>query len=211
MFKLVVISSPEECRNETEAMQLLASNAYVHAIHLRKPDWSLQKTHLFLSTLPDEVLRKVRLHNHFSLGKTYPIQGFHLNQRSPEPPSAPITNSRLKKELPLSASCHSLEEVALKLPQCDYVFLSPIFDSISKQGYSSCFNTETIHEGMDRHLIGPKTIALGGIDAEKIPLVKKWGFGGIAVLGSLWGKFATNPDLNLLEKQLKILVEACQR
>lgn len=201
MFKLVVISVPGSCRNEEEAFRRIIQHPEIKAIHLRKPEWSLDETADFLSKLPNEVLGKIRLHAHFELGKLFPIQGYHINHRWPQAP--PGSN--------ISASCHSLEEVARKLPVCSYVFLSPIFNSISKQGYMSNFQYCEIEEGRNIGLINNKTLALGGIDVPQLPIIKEWGFEGAAILGGLWKGFEENPDLDALEKRLLKLTEACRK
>ena len=91
----------------------------------------------------------------------------------------------------LSVSCHSLEELSAHKAKFDYLFLSPIFDSISKKGYSGRFTREELLEARDNGLIDKKIIALGGITAGNIPIIRELGFGGVAVLGSVW--FSPSP------------------
>ena len=57
-------------------------------------------------------------------------------------------------------SLHSLQELSEDLQGLDYAFLSPIFDSISKPGYTAAFDAEAL-----RHALSKATcpiIALGG-------------------------------------------------
>ena len=91
----------------------------------------------------------------------------------------------------LWVSCHSLEELSAHKAKFDYLFLSPIFDSISKKGYSGRFTREQLLEARDNGLIDKKIIALGGITAGNIPIIRELGFGGVAVLGSVW--FSPSP------------------
>ena len=70
--------------------------------------------------------------------------------------------------------------------QYDYLFLSPIFDSISKKGYRSAFSPEQLTKAGKEGVINERVIALGGITPEKKTAIKDWNFGGIAVLGFLW-------------------------
>lgn len=98
------------------------------------------------------------------------------------------------KVLSVSRSCHSFEEVEAALDGgCDYVFLSPVFDSISKPGYGSAFTPEQLQWARARGIINRRVVALGGIDAENIPVAALCGFGGVAVLGALWGDDSGNP------------------
>ncbi|MDD6553810.1 MAG: thiamine phosphate synthase [Prevotellaceae bacterium] len=89
-------------------------------------------------------------------------------------------------EFSISFSCHSLEEVAQYKNRCDYVFLSPIYDSISKQGYHSAFTRDDLLRARDKGIIDEKVIALGGVSEEKIPEIQRLGFGGYAMLGAVW-------------------------
>ena len=63
----------------------------------------------------------------------------------------------------------------------DYVFLSPVFDSISKQGYRAAFSMETLEQA--RGIIDEKVFALGGVTLDKITILEQLHFGGIAVYG----------------------------
>ncbi|GAA6529534.1 hypothetical protein LPYR103PRE_15070 [Segatella asaccharophila] len=73
----------------------------------------------------------------------------------------------------------------------DYVFLSPVFDSISKSGYCSAFPLSALKQAQEEGIIDRKVIALGGVTYDKLPLLESLSFGGGAMLGEIWGK----PDL----------------
>ena len=86
----------------------------------------------------------------------------------------------------MSKSCHSLEEVKEWKEKCDYVSLSPIFDSISKQGYHAAFSSTEIEEASRQGIIDKKVLALGGVTFNKIDDVLRMGFGGGMILGDAW-------------------------
>ena len=69
-----------------------------------------------------------------------------------------------------------------------YCFLSPIFDSISKEGYKANFDKLELKEFLakDRKT---KVIALGGLTEENYLEVLELGFDGGAFLGSVWNKY----------------------
>ena len=67
-----------------------------------------------------------------------------------------------------------------------YLSLSPIFDSISKQGYHSAFTAEDIAKAYEEGIIDHRVMALGGITFDKLQLVKQMGFGGAMILGDAW-------------------------
>jgi thiamine-phosphate pyrophosphorylase len=124
------------------------------------------------------------LHDHFPLAAKYRLKGVHLNSRNPE--------ANFKGEYwsscSISRSCHSLEEVVANKDSCNYLTLSPIFDSISKEGYKAGFPEEILTGAADKGIIGNKVVALGGISSSNIQSVKKLGFGGVAVLGTVWNR-----------------------
>ena len=91
------------------------------------------------------------------------------------------------------------------------MFLSPIFDSISKVGYSHAFTREQLLDAKSRHLINEEIIALGGIAQETIPLAAQYGFGGVAVLGSLWGNYLQNRDERALLQRFRNLQEITEK
>ena len=68
-------------------------------------------------------------------------------------------------------------------------FLSPIFDSITKEGYRGAFDYRLLEERLPR--IDKPVVALGGISADNIYSTFALGFAGAALMGGLWGKNAT--------------------
>ena len=100
----------------------------------------------------------------------------------------------------LSRSCHSFKEVIESIDntnpdspkgsksEFDYVFLSPIFDSISKKGYKHSFSNRDLEDAGNSGIINEKVIALGGIIPQFIPQLRAWNFGGAAFLGDVWNR-----------------------
>lgn len=188
-MKWIVVTSPSLVR-EGEALDT-AELSFLHrlfeagidALHLRKPFSLPEACRQLLQSLSAEERRKTVLHEHFFLAEEFSLKGLHLNGRNPLPPAA-FQGS-------LSRSCHSLRE----LLQCkehqvgghsfDYLFLSPIFDSISKSDYPSAYSEDALQEASRRGLIDEKVIALGGVESKHLPYLAALGFGGAAMLGAL--------------------------
>ena len=61
----------------------------------------------------------------------------------------------------VSRSLHSLAELRSS-SGLEYAFLSPIFDSISKQGYKAAFEEEKLRQALADNSV--PVIALGGLD-----------------------------------------------
>lgn len=89
-------------------------------------------------------------------------------------------------------SSHSLAELATCPTDRRYQFLSPIFDSISKQGYHAAFDIESdkgktqLRDAISKAAV--PVYALGGVTADKIPFLQSLGFSGAAFLGEVWNK-----------------------
>ena len=141
-------------------------------------DFQNKEMEMLLNQLPTACLGRIVLHDCFELNSRYPLRGIHLSSRHSEPPTGFCGG--------LSCSCHTLQEISERKQHFHYLFLSPIFDSISKKGYSSAFPTNVLEEAHRRHIIDQRVVALGGITLDKIATVRKLGFGGVALLGDIW-------------------------
>lgn len=143
-------------------------------VHLRKPAADREYITELLATLSPASRRSLCMHDHFDLAERYDVGGIQLNSRSPQPPST--WRGRV------SRSCHSLEEIERYGASVSYLTLSPIFDSLSKQGYRSSF----VPEELSRTLGGGRVVALGGVTPRDFPRLYRAGFGGGAMLGWMW-------------------------
>lgn len=176
-MKLIVVTLPGLFTGEAALLTRLFENG-LETLHLRKPSATDTDLRNLLRAIPRRYLPRIVLHDGFSLTKDFPLKGIHLNGRNPQPPAGYKGS--------VSRSCHSVEEVREWKPRCNYVFLSPIFDSISKKGYQSVFPEETLREAAREGVIDSKVMALGGVEYDRIPLLKTLGFGGAALLGDIW-------------------------
>lgn len=184
-MQLIVISSPCFLKVESEAIRCLFDEG-LQTFHLRKPDATPSSIQRLLETIPEKYHSGIVLHDAFSLITMYPVKGIHLNRRNPVVPDG-FSGT-------VSCSCHSTEEVKRCKERFDYVFLSPIFDSISKKGYRSCFSATDLSHARETGIIDKKVVALGGMDEHTLPLIRAFGFGGAAVLGTLWNQFEISSD-----------------
>lgn len=178
-MKLIIITSPVTMAGEVHIISELISSG-IFRVHFRRPAWSDDEARIFLSSLSDDCLPHIVLHDHHSLAHEFPIGGLHLNHRHPTPPSD-FSGS-------LSRSCHSFQEVIDHKDECDYLFLSPIFNSISKKGVYSAFSEQDLTNASKAGIIDSKVFALGGISQKKIECLREWSFGGVAILGDFWAR-----------------------
>ncbi len=174
---IIVITLPYFFDGEAEHIARLLQSG-IDLIHIRKPKASAEEIRRLLFEIPAEYRARLVLHDHFQLAEAYGLHGVHLNNRNPFPPQGWAGS--------VSRSCHTLEEVMEWKPRCDYVSLSPIFDSISKQGYRSAFSLEMLKEARLKGIVDSKVFALGGVTFSRIDGVLNMGFGGAMILGDAW-------------------------
>lgn len=174
-MKLIVLSSPLSAEalakaGITNEHQIINSMFEVglEFFHIHKPAFSKEETEKFIQQIDSKYHDRIAMHADFP--KFHSLEG--LIQYKPS----------------------SREQLA---------FVSPVFDSISKKGYKSEFSDQMnqftqLKPELIAEIKGKNIIALGGVDEDKIELVRKVGFKGAAVLGAIWN--SKNP----LDKFLRI-------
>ena len=177
-MKLAVITTPAFFGGEEELVRRLFDSG-LERLHLRKPGATREELARFLDSLRASDRARIVLHDHFRLCLRYGCAGVHLNSRNPSLPAE-------LEGVSVSRSCHSLEELGTWKENCNYLFLSPIYDSISKEGYGSAFPREELEKARESGLLDSRVYALGGVSLEHIDELRGLGFGGVAVLGALW-------------------------
>ena len=177
MKKLIAITLPDFFPEEAERINSLICSG-LERLHLRKPHADRESIKVLLDNIAPANYSRIVLHDHFDLAGEFSLGGIHLNQRNPNP--------LLSFKGTVSRSCHYISELK-EHPDLDYLFLSPVFPSISKSGYGSGFPKEELMAAAKEGIINERIFALGGISAEMIPLLQEIPFGGVAVLGALWG------------------------
>ena len=185
MRDVIVITMPEMFPGEAELVNTLFANGMLR-LHLRKPGASEEEMAEWIGRIDLPFRQRIIVHDHHRLLKTMGLGGIHLNARNPEAPAWFSAERQKRRSVTLSRSCHSLEEIAQWKGVCDYLFLSPIFDSISKGGYTSAFTRETLLQAYHDGLFSKPVYALGGVSADNIRSIYDYGFAGAAVIGSLW-------------------------
>lgn len=156
-FKIIVITSPECVSDEAYRLTKLL-DAGLDALHIRKPMWKEEDIQRLVEGIPVEYRCRLAIHGNPKLAERLGCRVHGVNSRS----------------------CHSVDE--LSETECDYVFLSPVFDSISKSGYLSRFELSNLDLSTSKSPV----VALGGVMLSKVPEVRNAGFCGAAFLGQVW-------------------------
>lgn len=176
-LELVLISPPEMRPGEHEVLERLVKGG-LRRFHLRKPGAARTEVQEYLARLSPAALGRVVLHEYHDLAAEWPVAGVHFKER----------DRALGAAIPpgvqgaVSTSCHSLESVRTS-HFFSYVFLSPVFESISKPGHGPGFAVKELVAVQE----APRPVyALGGIDRKTLRLVREIGFAGAGVMGAVW-------------------------
>lgn len=196
----IIFSYPTQIENELERVHELLLDNEVDYFHLRKPDFDYIQFKDYIKQIDANYHYKIVIHDHYGLIGEFDLAGINLNKKSLNQLAYAdevdkcfiqplVLNSRqieVNRELPnlVTYSAHSLEEINALSFDTDYVFLSPIYDSISKEGYSSNFDLSELREKLTS--VNTKVIALGGVKLENEEDLKVTGFYGMARLGDFW-------------------------
>ena len=176
-MKIIAITSPKVVDEDVRIINTLLDNG-VDTVHLRKTDSDIDECRKLLAELSANKRAKIVVHDYSELYFEFSLKGIHINKNVT---TLPEGYSGIK-----TRSCHSFEEVKRYKNCYDYLFLSPIFDSISKVGYKSAFTNDELLNASKVGIIDEKVIALGGITLDKIQYLRELNFGGVAMLGSIY-------------------------
>jgi len=179
-LKIVLITYPEFFSGETEIINALF-NKGLETLHVRKPELPDNKVKTFIQDIHPEYHSRIVLHGNYNLKNEFPVKGLHFSRST-------ILYSGVEKSfgLSLSYSAHSTGEIQKYADTFDYIFLSPVFDSISKDGYTSAFQLGELKIFFEDYNGKAGILALGGINSARITDIKDVGFHGVALLGAIW-------------------------
>jgi len=184
MPKLVVITHAAMLPNEASVIQQLFAEG-LEVLHLRKPDADEAAVRVLIEAIPAVYHNRIAMHGFFHLMDEYDIHRWHFREEHRLVTGVETWGQLKAKGYILSTSVHDLSTVQQLSTHFSYTFFSPVFDSISKQGYKGVTG-----DGFYLH-DEQKTVpvmALGGIDASNIQTVAAMNFDGAALLGAIWNE-----------------------
>ncbi len=197
----IVFSLPHQIDNEIEQINTLLLDDEIDYFHLRKPNFDVHQLKDFISRINVDLHYKIVIHSHYHLINVFDLAGINLNKKSLnqleladevdqcfiQPLVVKNRQIQVNRTTPyiVSYSAHSIDEINQLPFETSYVFLSPIFNSISKPNYPSTFNLDELKTQLKT--VNTKVIALGGVEPKHYNNIKQLGFSGYARLGSYWG------------------------
>lgn len=184
-MKLIVFTSERKIENEGQQLNVLFENG-LKCLHLRKPTFNEEGYSQLLTEIDPKHYKKIMIHQFHSLCSEFDLMGIHFQEKARVELGTElkkVVNNAHEQGFKVSTSFHSKGEITDSKVGFDYVFLSPVFDSISKVGYAGRgFDVSNLDK------INNEIIALGGINSSNIEKITELGFDGAAVLGSIWNK-----------------------
>lgn len=183
---MIILIAPEnDISNEIEILDTLFREGLEY-YHLRKPNKSKEEYLQYLNQIDTAFHSKIVLHYYHELIHEFNLKGIHFQEQKRkdvlEIGADYLSNFNLKGKT-ISSSFHEPKELESCKIKFDYNLLSPVFSSISKQGYQG--------RGFDVNHVDKPIIGMGGVNKETIPKVLDLGYNGIGVLGGVWN--AKNP------------------
>lgn len=174
VFELIVVSSPDIFSGEGAVINELFDSGLA-LLHLRKPNATVKEIQLLIDGVSPNYQDRIVLHHKVNLVVANNFKRLHINY------SFFKTNKLPKGIVELSCSVHSWKEYHEVKDEVEYVFISPVFDSISKPDYKA---VDELHEVPENK--GARIIALGGVNSDNLLTAKGIGYDGVAVLGTIW-------------------------
>ncbi|MET6999336.1 thiamine phosphate synthase [Chitinophaga defluvii] len=177
-----IITSPERIHEEPKILRELLQ-AGAGSILLRKPGWSVQEYAALLDSIDPDCYPGIRISQYPELCSKYGLGGVHVG----ETVRATLTSRQMeyfnRQHWHTSTSIHTPAMIPVLGNIWDTLLLGPVFNSISKPGYSSRIKADT---RLDKTGSTARIIALGGVDHTNVHLLRQMHFDGAALLGAIW-------------------------
>jgi len=181
---LIVISNPVPLDEEANIINALF-NEELELLHIRKPEASVDELRALIEKIDSKYHHQIALHQHHQLTRDFRIKRLHFTEaKRKEMSEEELITIRAADNI-LSTSIHQTEDYNTLQTSFQYTFFGPVFNSISKQGYTSMITQDFVFPIQKNQT---KVLAIGGIDATNIQQAIKMQFDGAAVLGTIWQK-----------------------
>lgn len=179
---VVVITNPTAVADEATIINNLFDGG-LEILHIRKPGVAIDEIKLLILKIKPQYHYRISLHQYHELASDYGIKHLHYTATNRKEMSAEILIKLKAENYILSTSIHQVQEYNSLPTLFDYTFFGPVFNSISKPGYSAVITDDFVFPVQTNH---SKVIAIGGINATNILKVKEMKFHGAAALGAIW-------------------------
>ncbi len=199
MKKIYVITPSQQHFQEWDIIHALFQCG-LETLHVRKPSFSETELMDYLHKIDVRFHSRIMIHQHFSVLQHFGLKGIHLREsvRAEEKEKW----IALRKQMLVSTSVHSLHDLIQEAASFDYLFISKLFDSISKKEETKSIALEQLQETIISKSIH-NAVGLGGISETNLPFLENSDLSGIALLGAIWE--STTPVETFQNIQQRIL------
>lgn len=188
---IVLIAPEKDIENEIAILHQLF-DAGLEYYHFRKPHKNLEEHVEYLNQIDSKYHNRIIVHYFHELSDRFNLKGVHLQEQPRIDLGKELkdyVDGFMSKGKTVSSSFHEPEVLDACEVKFDYHLLSPVFSSISKQGYEG--------RGFDVNHIDKFIVGMGGVNSETIAKTLALGFRGIGVLGGVWN--AVSPVVSFKE------------
>ena len=177
---IVLIAPEEDLQNEISILNQLFE-AGLEYYHLRKPKKNYQEHCDYLNQIDVKFHNRIVVHYFHEIINTYNLKGIHFQEQKRrdhiDNPGHYFKGLSMFGKT-ISSSFHELDDLESCEFEFDYHLLSPVFSSISKEGYEG--------RGFDVTHIDKRIVGMGGVTTDNLAEFNKLGFQGVGVLGGIW-------------------------
>ncbi|MBK3518849.1 thiamine phosphate synthase [Carboxylicivirga marina] len=199
-MKPIVICYPTKLNKEIEAINALFA-AGLEVLHVRKPAYSEAEMTDFIDSIDGQYQNRIVVHSHLAIVEPKGLRGVHFTSYNRH-----LIDDYSNKALPKSISVHSMSELINLSESFNYALLSPVFESISKEGYGPAIDQSVLKNYLEKNHEVP-VLALGGIDHKNVDVAKELGFDGVVLHGHLWAQFEKDGDVDGVVERFKEVTE----
>lgn len=195
----ILIAPENELPKEIEILHQLFEEG-LEMYHFRKPQKNYEQHVAYLNLIDEKYHDRIVVHYYHELVNDFNLKGVHFKEQKRiahiDNPGAYFKNLNMYGKT-ISSSFHEPEILERCEFEFDYHILSPVFSSISKQGYQG--------RGFKVNHIDKTIIAVGGISLENVEETLKLGFNGIGVLGDVWSAEDPVARFKSIKKKFELL------
>lgn len=185
-MKLIVISPSHKQESEIGILINMFEQG-LPTYHVRKKKFRTRELKNYLEQIPPKYHKRIVIHTHHELALKYDLKGIYISRAHKK------NKFRMwfwkhwfklrKGGLEISTTFRSIEDIAHSPTNYDYIFLAPVFDSLSGN-FQSAFSEYNLKPALKNKRY--PVIARGGISAETLQKAAVLGFDGVAFYTSIW-------------------------
>ena len=189
LMKIMVMSPANYLKKEEEIITDLFENGLM-TYHLAKPLFGKDRLKEFLKKIPEKFHNRIVIHSHHTLIRKFNLKGLHYSVSEMEPTfrnwwREKIITSRAKNLIKATSHTKLAALYQKKEMDFDYVFLMPVFDSITGC-YQSGYYEDELKTAIQKSQ--QKIVVLGGVNIHQIEKIMDLGFYGMGLSACLWNK-----------------------